>query len=253
MVTPTAKGGAGFLLIVVVLILQLAVYWPALVPAPSAAAGAPDEHRVDGNIALKSTSAAARRYSNRGSERADGPFFDEEQDDDAMPSALARDASSRLAADNAANGSVRPRTNQTAARREPDGDGYYYAPIVVGAGQGTTGTHLVAEVTCHLGFPSFHYAIGCLPKPALVLAGPGNVPSSTCNPKIIDIGEPYVNLTRAHWKLTRSMLQKSRESSEWGTETLYNRSITGLEDIIIWGKENKVKRSLKELARSRPC
>ena len=244
MVTPTAKGGAGFLLIVVVLILQLAIYWPALVPAPSAA-GSPAGD-AGGNIAPKSTSAAASarrgRYSNRGRERADGPFFDEEQDDDAMSSALARDASSRLAADNAANGSVGPRTNQTAARREPDGDGYYYAPIVVGAGQGTTGTHLVAEVTCHLGFPSFHYAIGCLPKPALVLAGPGNVSSSTCNPKIIDIGEPYVNLARAHWRLTRSMLRGSRESSEWGTETLYNRSITGLEDIIIWGKENKVKK-----------
>ena len=212
MVTPTAKGGAGFLLIVTVLILQFAI------------------------------SARLRRYSNRGSERADRPFFDEEQDDNAMPSALARDASSGLTAD-AANGSVRPRTNQTAARREPGGGDYYYAPIIVGAGQGTTGTHLVAEVTCHLGFPSFHYAIGCLPKPAFVLAEPDDVSSSTCNPEIIDIGEPYVNLTRAHWKLTRSMLQKSRESSEWGTETLYNRSITGLEDIIMWGKENKVKRS----------
>ena len=37
-----------------------------------------------------------------------------------------------------------------------------YAPLVVGAGQGTTGTHLFVHSTCLLGFTSLHYRIGCI-------------------------------------------------------------------------------------------
>ncbi|EJK60283.1 hypothetical protein THAOC_19390, partial [Thalassiosira oceanica] len=94
---PTARGGAGVLLIVVVLALQLAIYWPAFVrPAhPPPAAGAPGG-AGGRNIAPGSTSVAAKRHSpasgRGGRQRADGPF-DEEQDDDAISSALARDAS----------------------------------------------------------------------------------------------------------------------------------------------------------------
>lgn len=254
---PTARGGAGVLLIVVVLVLQLAIYWPAFVrPAhPTPAAGAPG-----GAGGTESTSAAAKRRhsaSGRGRQRAEGPF-DEEQDDDAISSALAQDASiprtshglSALSADDA-NGSARPQqrtnqTSQTAARREPDDDDYYYAPIIVGAGQGTTGTHLIAEVTCYLGFPSFHYAIGCLPKPAIVLAGHDAVSSSTCNPQIKEIASPYLKLGRAHWTLTGGMLRGLRENATTSTETLYNDSLTRLEEIVVWGKENKVKRLLIE-------
>lgn len=36
-----------------------------------------------------------------------------------------------------------------------------FAPIIVGAGRGTTGTHLMAQTTCFLGYPSFHYFVGC--------------------------------------------------------------------------------------------
>jgi hypothetical protein len=36
--------------------------------------------------------------------------------------------------------------------------------MIIGAGLGTTGTHLVFEVTCHLGFPSVHWNFGCLSR-----------------------------------------------------------------------------------------
>ena len=253
---PTGRGVAGFLLIVVVLVLQLTIYWPALVrpahPASEAPGGAGGR-----NTSPEPTSAAAKRHSapGRGRQRAAVPF-DEEQDDDAISSALARDASRPttshgLAADGA-DGSVRPRTDQAAASLERDDDEYYYAPIIVGAGQGTTGTHLIAQVTCYLGFPSFHYAIGCLPKSTFLLAPDAVSSSSTCNPKISKIGEPYANLARAHWKLASGMLRGSREKTKWSTEYTYNYSIARLEEIVVWGKENKVKRLLRS-ARSRPC
>ena len=47
-----------------------------------------------------------------------------------------------------------------------------FAPIIIGAGQGTTGTHLFLEATCELGFVSLHYLIGCLPKSAFSVDRP---------------------------------------------------------------------------------
>ncbi len=35
-------------------------------------------------------------------------------------------------------------------------------PIIIGAGLGTTGTHLMAETTCFLGYPSIHHFVGCV-------------------------------------------------------------------------------------------
>ena len=43
---------------------------------------------------------------------------------------------------------------QTTARR---------IPLIIGAGMGTTGTHLMTEATCHLGYPSMHWNVGCIP------------------------------------------------------------------------------------------
>jgi len=52
---------------------------------------------------------------------------------------------------------------------------FLYAPIIIGAGQGTTGTHLFIETTCEMGFVSLHYVLGCVPKNAMSLR---NVSSS---------------------------------------------------------------------------
>jgi hypothetical protein len=38
------------------------------------------------------------------------------------------------------------------------------APIIIGAGQGTTGTHFFTQVTCQLGYTSIHYNAGCIPN-----------------------------------------------------------------------------------------
>ena len=37
-------------------------------------------------------------------------------------------------------------------------------PIIIGAVRGTTGTHLMTETTCHLGIPSMHFNVGCVPR-----------------------------------------------------------------------------------------
>ena len=36
--------------------------------------------------------------------------------------------------------------------------------LIIGAGLGTTGTHLVFHTTCHLGFPSIHWNLGCVAR-----------------------------------------------------------------------------------------
>ncbi len=37
-----------------------------------------------------------------------------------------------------------------------------FVPIIIGAGLGTTGTHLIADTTCLLGYPTMHYFVGCV-------------------------------------------------------------------------------------------
>lgn len=54
------------------------------------------------------------------------------------------------------------------SRQQQDGeeeqDSIEYAPIIINAGQGTTGTHLFTEATCLLGYTSLHYNLGCIPS-----------------------------------------------------------------------------------------
>ncbi len=45
---------------------------------------------------------------------------------------------------------------------EEEQDNIEFAPIIINAGQGTTGTHLFTEATCLLGYTSFHYNLGCI-------------------------------------------------------------------------------------------
>ena len=47
-------------------------------------------------------------------------------------------------------------------------DSIEFAPIIINAGQGTTGTHLFTEATCLLGYTSLHYNLGCIPSRYLV-------------------------------------------------------------------------------------
>ena len=35
--------------------------------------------------------------------------------------------------------------------------------LIIGAGRGTTGAHLMTQATCHLGYPSMHWNVGCIP------------------------------------------------------------------------------------------
>ncbi len=36
-----------------------------------------------------------------------------------------------------------------------------FVPVILGVGLGTTGTHLMADTTCFLGYPTIHYFVGC--------------------------------------------------------------------------------------------
>lgn len=51
---------------------------------------------------------------------------------------------------------------------EEEQDSIEYAPIIINAGQGTTGTHLFTEATCLLGYTSLHYNLGCIPSTYIV-------------------------------------------------------------------------------------
>ncbi len=53
--------------------------------------------------------------------------------------------------------------NSTAVKRR-------VVPLILGAGRGTTGTHTMTEAMCHLGYPSIHYNVGCIPSDEIVEA-----------------------------------------------------------------------------------
>ena len=125
--------------------------------------------------------------------------------------------------------------DDAATLREED---FYYAPLVVGAGHGTTGTHFMAEATCQLGFASAHYAVGCLPKSAIVLA-PSR--SEACR-RISSFGN-YSNFFQVHWKLAKwtGQVNRGAEPSE-----VRDRLVALLEQVVLWGKRNRVAVALHD-------
>jgi hypothetical protein len=125
-----------------------------------------------------------------------------------------------------------------------DDDDYEYAPIIVAAGMGTTGTHLMYDATCAMNIASVHYRLNCHlgdeENNATTTAAIGT--NSTRYQK-----EDYKKtLLEHHRQLTRMMLTMQAMTSPTATAAANNNNfmtplqfkqkvLYHLEEIIAWG------------------
>ncbi len=137
---------------------------------------------------------------------------------------------------------------------EIERDHDFFAPIIIGAGQGTTGTHLFAEATCRLGFVTLHYGVGCLPENALIPYNKTNEISRqiknsphplSCQVSIAPSQSHYASLLQYHKNLSRGSLSLMRKKDTDLVE-LKHHLLDNLEKIIVWGKQNKVGLALHD-------
>mmetsp|Transcript_12537 Transcript_12537/g.26701 ORF Transcript_12537/g.26701 Transcript_12537/m.26701 type:complete len:488 (+) Transcript_12537:147-1610(+) len=152
----------------------------------------------------------------------------------------------------------------TEVETNEDNEREYFAPIIIGAGQGTTGTHLFAEVTCELGFVTLHYAIGCVPRNAisvreearqLSIVGDSDSKNGTihenateeekapCPMPIDHFEHPYDTLIQHQRAITRiyNQMVKQADPKEFRKKILHY-----LESIIFWGKKHKITLALHD-------
>ena len=148
---------------------------------------------------------------------------------------------------------------------EDSQDDEIFAPIIIGAGQGTTGTHLFAEATCRLGFVSLHYGIGCFPENVFTLKEPklrfsDVVNSSThessnlndktrppsCPISISPMHKHYQSLLKHHTRLSKGYVVSMMGKNETNPNDTKNDIINSLEEIIAWGKRHKVVLALHD-------
>lgn len=136
---------------------------------------------------------------------------------------------------------------------EVDQDHDVFAPIIIGAGQGTTGTHLFAEATCRLGFVTLHYGVGCLPENALIPTNRTNeisrrtnsLRSLSCHVSISPSQTRYTSLLQHHKNISKGFLSLMRKKGTDPVE-LKHHLLENLEKIIVWGKQNKVGLALHD-------
>lgn len=125
-----------------------------------------------------------------------------------------------------------------------------FAPLIIGAGQGTTGTHLFVDATCALGFVSLHYGIGCLPKQILNISteirDTRMATRKTGTPlQLLSPYKHYRTLLERHQHITRGFL-KVFKNNETDPLQFREQILRDLEDIITWGKYNKVGLALHD-------
>lgn len=142
------------------------------------------------------------------------------------------------------------------------------APILIGAGQGTTGTHFFAQVTCHLGYTSLHYHAGCIPShnksKTITIMQPPPPPSENQKMGRYNNNDPTKN-TRSLSSFTssssssdtpipppkqfqnlqynqRCLIKQFRAlwSSQLPPAVYRNQTLDYLENIIVFGKENGI-------------
>ena len=137
-----------------------------------------------------------------------------------------------------------------------DDDGYEYAPIIVGAGMGTTGTHLMFDATCAMNIASVHYRLNC----HLLHADNNNTAAATTTTTAAIATNnthyyqkaDYKTLLEHHLQLTRMMLtMQDMTSSPAATAANNNNNnfmtplqfkqkvLHHLEEIIAWVYHHK--------------
>ena len=129
-----------------------------------------------------------------------------------------------------------------------DDDDYDYAPIIVAAGMGTTGTHLMFDATCAMNIASVHYRLNCH-----LLHAENNTAATTTTAAIATNNthyqkeDYYKTLLEHHRQLTRMMLtMKAMTTPPAATAAANNNNfmtplqfkqkvLHHLEEIIAWG------------------
>lgn len=127
---------------------------------------------------------------------------------------------------------------------------FFYAPLLVNAGQGTTGTRFFHNVTCQMGLVSLHFGSACVPRGAC--PPPGRNASSS--PRDFDAG--YLDLLESHSVLLRTFKQvrdalwhgrnKKLLKSGNNTRAIRDRLLAHLEGVIAWGREHGVALMLQD-------
>lgn len=125
-------------------------------------------------------------------------------------------------------------------------DDYEYAPIIVAAGMGTTGTHLMFDATCAMNIASVHYRLNCH------LHAENNTTTTTAaietnNTRYYQQEDYYKTLLEHHRQLTRMMLTMQDMTSPPAAVTAANNNnnfmtplqfkqkvLHHLEEIIAW-------------------
>lgn len=135
------------------------------------------------------------------------------------------------------------KNDESAANNNNNDDDYEYAPIIIAAGMGTTGTHLMFDTTCAMNIASVHYRLKCH------LHADNNTTATTTHHAASNNThyqkEDYKTLLEHHRQLTRMMLTMKAMTAPSATATANNNSMTPLqfkqkvlhhlEEIIAWG------------------
>jgi hypothetical protein len=126
-----------------------------------------------------------------------------------------------------------------------DDYGYDYAPIIVAAGMGTTGTHLMFDATCAMNIASVHYRLNCH-----LLHAENNTAATTTaaiatNNTHYQKEDYYKTLLEHHRQLTRMMLtmqamttspKAAAKNNNFMTPLQFKQKVLHhLEEIIAWG------------------
>lgn len=125
-------------------------------------------------------------------------------------------------------------SNRAEPTQDDDGDdNLAFAPVIIGAGQGTTGTHLYFASTCLLGYPSFHYKLGCVPNSTMIDTTSNNTTATQQGKRgTISIKNSFQKLVNSHLSTFPHQQFLNNDAVE-----LKNRIFKGLEDVIIQAKE----------------
>jgi hypothetical protein len=126
--------------------------------------------------------------------------------------------------------------NPLESESESDGD-CFYAPLLIAAGHGTTGTHLMHEATCSLGFVSLHHSLGCFPESAFS--------TNATRIKWTKLHGDYPALLKHHKFITSSYLKDPCIENKTPLSFISD-ILRHLENIIAWGKEHKVALALHD-------
>lgn len=135
---------------------------------------------------------------------------------------------------------------------KPTSRSHNYAPIIIGAGQGTTGTHLFTEVTCHLGFMSMHYNLGCLQlnsSSILNVTVTGGGEHEEQGSKINEIHLFPLSTKLAEFeRKQRSLIRHLRTIwvSPLSPASYRDKILALLQDIIKFGKDNNIVLALHD-------